>query len=99
MPAQVETFKWCAQNEHAEMHIEGSTGKDYVVTFDRGEWHCPCKGFKYSKDQNCRHVIAAKHVKCTHGFDAVSGSPSNDWTEDGKCPECGGPTTGIRVAV
>jgi hypothetical protein len=57
---------------------------------------CDCKGFKYRA--TCRHVIEAQAKRCNWGAGAFSGSPSTP-NADGTCPECGGPTQSVRVAV
>ena len=104
MPAQIETFTWCIQNEYFSMEIpSGSSDEVYTVSYLSSNpgpyamnWDCQCKGFKYRK--TCKHVVAAAEEKCEHGWEAAAGSPSHDWV-DGRCPECGSKAIGVRVAV
>jgi len=42
--------------------------------------------------------------KCDHGWEAVIGSPANDWLPGHKgtgltCPSCGGEVVAVKVAV
>lgn len=98
MPAQIETFLWCLQNEHFEMHMASDSNPEteYLVSFSRGNWHCECRGFKYHR--TCKHIEVAETFKCDYGFEAVMGSPAHDW-DDGNCPKCGSKATGVKVAV
>lgn len=57
---------------------------------------CDCPGFRYRRE--CRHLKVADTLRCKWGEDAFSGSPSQP-NADGSCPDCGGPTVPVRVAV
>lgn len=100
----IETYLWCPQNEEFQTTAKGSTGDTYSVSFGRGNpgeyganWHCTCPGFKHRK--TCKHVTQASLVRCTHGYGAIAGDPSDDWVDGRYCPECGSEATPIRVAV
>lgn len=57
---------------------------------------CDCKGFQFRRA--CKHVEAARALRCAWGEDALVGSPSTP-NPDGTCPKCGGPTVPVRVGV
>lgn len=39
-------------------HVEGDSGKEYVIVKDGLVWSCSCPGFMYR--QTCKHVIREK---------------------------------------
>jgi hypothetical protein len=103
MPAQIETFRWCQQNEFFHKKVEGSKGETYHVQYGVGipgpygaNWSCTCKGFEFRG--TCKHVKQAESEKCDYGWEAAAGSPITEWP-DGKCPKCGSPAVGVKVAV
>lgn len=101
MSLVIETFRWCIQNESFQTEVKGSKGAVYGVSFDsRHGWNCTCPAFKFSKSKTCKHIDEAAWIKCDHGWEAAAGSPVDDWVgEECLCPECGGPSTGVRVAL
>lgn len=40
--------------------IEGSKGKSYLVTLEKGRWGCDCVGFGFRRE--CSHVVSAKSL-------------------------------------
>lgn len=75
----------------------------YTVTYGESatgpysyDWSCNCPSFKYR--HRCRHIEEAKQLRCTWGAEAFCGSRPIP-NPDGSCPQCGGPTRPIRVAV
>lgn len=95
----VETRVVCAQNVRWERVVPGSKG-DHTVTYGRDYDHrrqydydyaCTCESFKFRR--KCRHIEQVKSERCTWG-DALDIS---EYVET--CPQCGGPTNVIRVAV
>ena len=99
----VEAVRWCQGNEYYLTSVRGSTGiqygVSYGVTFDgpySHGWTCACKAFEFGKGKHCKHIKQVENTRCTYGFEAVMGSP----TEMGKvCPKCGGPTSVIKIAL
>lgn len=101
MSLVIETFRWCVQNEAFSYNVKGSKDQTYNVNFEsRDGWSCTCPAYKFSKNGSCKHIEMTKPLKCNHGWEAAAGSPVDDWVGDEYlCPECGGPSTGVRVAV
>ena len=99
-----EYVRACAQVLEYQETANGSSGQEYMVSYSQGNpgefganWHCSCPGFKFRKD--CKHVQSAQGNRCTHGSEALAGSPVNDWGDDGECPECGEPSEVVTIAV
>ena len=92
----------CASNESWTKIVKGRTS-NWVVTFDRYshknrgvqcDFSCDCPSYQYGKGKYCKHIEQVKGLHCGwhqqyHGGEA----------KDGKCPECGGETVVIKVAV
>jgi len=102
----IEHYRWCQANEYWQEDVEGSKGAVYTVTFrprqniETDGWHCTCPGFQFRRA--CKHVAAAEKKKCDYGLSAAWGSPEPDdsWVgEEHCCPQCGGPSSIVRVAV
>lgn len=106
----VNTYRWCATNEAFNVMLAGSGPSNaptsyYKVTYgaqNKGpysiNWHCECKAFRFGKGKECKHIIKAKTMKCSHGFGAVCGSPEA-FPIPTVCPKCGGPTAVVQVAA
>ncbi len=101
----IQHVRTCKQNIFFTTKIRGSKGKTYEVTFCEGTrgpyqygWRCECADFVYRKNDNCKHIQQAKEKKCCWGEDAFMGN-NTEANPDGSCPECGGETQVIRVAV
>lgn len=48
--------------EHWE--VEGDTRTHTVsIRTDKGDIQCPCKGFQYSKEDRCSHVLAVRRKR------------------------------------
>jgi hypothetical protein len=98
----VQTARWCAQNEAFTMTVHGSSGDaSYLVTYGThipgpygANWNCTCPSFRFRK--NCKHVRLAETRRCSYGWEAAAGAPSNMGES---CPECGGPTKVMTYAV
>ena len=66
-----------------------------------GDATCTCKGFKFTKRVNgvrkpCKHIREAEEITPVCQWHEMYGIPQ---TEKGVCPECGGPTTPVKVGV
>lgn len=93
MPADIITVRVC----RTVLEFQ-TTVNDYVQAYDyQTGWHCGCAGFRYRR--TCRHVEEAKKLRCCRGEGAMWGSSEPEWPDDGKCPDCGGETSGLRIAV
>jgi hypothetical protein len=77
---------------------------DYEVIWDNDRharrddceygWRCTCPSFKF-RGGECKHIRAVKHERC--GWNETCEpcpTPSS-----GRCPDCGGEVSAIRVAV
>lgn len=94
--------RWCQQNEVFDRQLIGSKGDVYHVHFDQQHgWDCTCAAFKFSKHKTeCKHITAAKSLRCTHGWELAAGDPVDDFVgEDHLCPNCHGPSTVVKYAV
>jgi hypothetical protein len=40
--------------DYRQWTVKGSTGKEYLVIRQKGQYNCTCPGFTYRK--NCRHI-------------------------------------------
>lgn len=84
----IEIMQQCAQLGRTSVSVTGSKGATYTVTPDS----CTCLGFQYR--HYCKHIELAVQQRCSwHELygDAIE--------QDGICPDCGGPTEYVRVAV
>lgn len=100
----IEHVRTCAQNLFFEYKAKGSKGKIYTVTYCQSHqgqyqygWFCECPDFVCRK-RECKHIRAAKKIKCNWGFEAFMGSQTVP-NIDNTCPNCGGETRVIRVGV
>ena len=99
-----QVSRWCSQNEHFEIEVAGSKGNTYTVSYGKtpqGQyqygWSCTCPAAKFqARYGDCKHVKKALKKRCTHGQDAVCGSPT---PMGDTCPKCGSATSVISVAV
>lgn len=114
MPAQTETGLFCATN-FGEYEISGSNGKVYHVSIDGASGtFCDCPAYKYSKgevyDKTCKHIQQVWKEACMWNVQWFEGNnphellPAsfNHSTLSGNgynCPNCGGPTVPVRIAV
>jgi hypothetical protein len=92
----IEIMQQCAHLEYEVIPVQGSHGT-YSVTFEASERtgelvSCTCPGFKFRRD--CKHIAEAAKKHCT--WHELYGEAQE---QDGVCPECGGPTRSVRVAV
>jgi len=96
-----EIFLWCEQNAGWSTEVSGSAKEPYVVRYTMFDGYtCTCPAHLYKKGRpECKHIKLVKDERCTHGEEALCGSPSHDWTEDKKCPACGSNAVPIKVAV
>ena len=95
----IEVFLWCPTNERWSTEINGSKGDKHHVSFYRGHWECDCLAFtRFRRNQHCKHILAAKELKCDWGSMAAAGSP-DPTPADHKCPNCHRELVGVRVAV
>lgn len=87
----IEHYYACEDTKYFSIKIG-----EYTITHDNyNDWHCTCLGFKYSKGKKpCKHIIEARSKKCSWNQYIDGGEPVS-----GKCPKCGGPIIGIKVAV
>ena len=74
--------------------VRGNIG-GYEQSLDpHGRSSCTCRSFKYRKSGWCKHLGELDRQVCSY-FEQVDGPPE----ADGVCPQCGGPTEFVRVAV
>ena len=59
-------------------------------------WVCSCPHHQY-RHVECKHIKAAKTLRCAHGINGLSGSPVE--IKGNKCPKCNGPLITVEVAV
>ena len=90
--------RWCLTNEFYEQEVpsDSDPDKSYMVRFNRGAWSCNCPSYKW-RGTACKHIHRAEKDRCGYGWEAAAGSPLE--FPDKTCPECGGPTTVVEVAV
>ena len=46
--------------DYKQWTIKGSTGKEYLVIRQKGQYNCTCPGFTYRK--SCRHITEVSHA-------------------------------------
>jgi hypothetical protein len=105
----IETMQQCAKLEFEAFTVRGSKGQTYTVTFSANERtgpveECTCPAFRYSGGRGftgvsghtgtCKHIAAMRPRHCD--WHELTGKAIE---QDGTCPECGGPTQYVRVAV
>jgi len=92
----IHAYRWCSSNVQDRYKVRRHQliyGPTPRGPYQYG-WRCSCKGFQFRKD--CKHIAEAERTRCKAGQEAAMGVP----TEMGKtCPDCGGPTSVITVAV
>lgn len=102
----IECHSWCKSNESWSRKVKGSKGATYTVVYGRMPrgadyeygYSCDCKAFEFGGGKPCRHIKEVQGERCTWNFEACMGS-SAERPADGKCPQCGGELSGIRIAV
>ena len=68
----------------------------YSQYFHIGGLQCTCKGFQFRK--KCKHIDEIEHTRCT--WHSMYSEPQTEEQEENHvCPECGGETVTVRVAV
>lgn len=96
----------CATNENWSTQIKGSKGDFYTVSWVylpgggvQYDYQCTCPGFVFRgrRITHCKHIetVIKAHLRC--GWNE-SLEPTLE-ALDGKCPNCGGPVTYIKVGV
>lgn len=85
--------------------VSKSSGKTYTISYGDAqppsrkythEYSCSCPAFIYRGE--CKHIAEAKDFRCGWGSEALAGSPCEP-NEDGTCPNCGGETVVVQIAV
>ena len=100
----IEHIRTCKKNLFFETKVQGSKGNVYTVTYCESPggpyqygWFCTCPHNTYRRKE-CKHIKQVKATKCSWNWEAWMGNHA-EANPDGTCPECGGETTAIRVAV
>ena len=113
MPAEIVTVEFCPQY-YSCWEVEGSKGAKYETTLNGAEQapYCTCPAFKYSTDQNCKHIVLLWTHCCLFNPQWKDPGP-NDYAEHGikllftdemhtlteRCPGCDQPMIPVRIAV
>lgn len=93
----IQYFYHCETAEHFSQKVEGSKGKQHVVTYgpaQRGpyqyDYSCSCDSFKFGKGKPCKHIEEVKkngdHCNWQQFIDG--GDPVEKDGEK-RCPKCG----------
>lgn len=97
----VATVRCCRTNFQWEKNVI-SKDNTYTVRwehlFGNAEtqygWTCTCEGYKFRK--NCKHITQVENLRCGWNQEL---EPTLNANTDGSCPQCGGPTSVVRIAV
>lgn len=100
----IETRVTCKANLNWSKKYTSSSGNGtYTVHYGpvhggqySHDYTCDCPAGQHGK--MCKHVKQAQQDKCDWGWEAFCGDDPQP-NADGTCPNCGGPTTGVRIAV
>jgi len=100
----IEYNRVCAANLHFHKEVKGSKGEIYHVYYgDHGfgylTWSCSCPAYKYGHGKDCKHILAVQKEKCCWNEEGTYTGSNLQANADHTCPECGGPTEVIKVAV
>lgn len=112
MPAEVVAAQFCA-DYWSVFKVPSSTDptKVYTVMWGGGEGpaFCDCRAFKYSDEENkhCKHIDRTFKEGCFWNPQWYEGGTrtmrpeyiTGSTIQGSKCPGCGGPTIGVRIAV
>jgi hypothetical protein len=107
MPAEIVTMQDCASN-FGIYEVVGSRGSTYVVELGGESFAtCTCLGFKYSKNQTCKHLDQVYREACLYNpqcHDAKENPgirPVRYSCEQfsGATCECGGPMVYVKRAI
>lgn len=114
MPVDIVPGEFCA-TYFGSYDVPGSRpGVTYHVVHDGGEGpaSCDCPAFKYFKgavyDRTCKHIEYVWKHACMWNCQWFEGNPNPTLVPthinrpvlpNSHCPNCGGPTVGVRIAV
>jgi len=93
----IEIFWQCETAEYFSAEVVGSKGEKHTVTYGitpMGKYQhgfsCTCKGFKFGKGKDCRHIKEIKDSKKYCGWMQFTDG-SEPVHKNGKhfCPKCG----------
>lgn len=102
-----ECTEWRRKN--IDVPSESDPDKTYTVTADfserrmrNNEFYCSCPAYKYQKmgktKKMCKHIKKVKDQFC--GWHSMWGkSQTEEEKKNNICPECGGKTETVQVAV
>lgn len=102
----METRIYCENSRNFRKEVTGSKGDTYIVSYGytpfgpyQYGWHCTCWAYKKcdKRIKTCKHIEALKKDSLCEldGFNDYL----YDYTEDKKCPNCGGGLEVERHAV
>ena len=86
-----------------ETHQQCTAAKEivvgkYVVHLGNNVEACTCPAFKFGKGKPCKHINQVKEQACF--WHSMFGSlQSEEQNKNMVCPDCGGQTEYVRVAV
>lgn len=86
----ISHYYMCPSLEYHQDNVGG-----YSQSIFRGEGHCSCPAFKFSKKKTCKHLTIAEHNRCTW-HEAYS---DEKMVQEGICPKCGREAMVVAVAV
>lgn len=114
MTAEITTMGFCPQY-FSRWTVEGSSGATYLVTFSGLQAHCTCPAFKFSQNNDCKHIKRVWEHGCMYNPQWKDPGPDDWFTEspdlllldvdesqpklDERCAGCNQPTVPVKVAV
>lgn len=104
-----ESGWWCRSNVCWEHRVSGSKGNSYLVKWERifdrrisdaeFGWTCECPAFEWHPGRQCKHISGCLKLRCAWNSEMDASMVPDGGLGDRKCPSCGGPVEGFRVAT
>ena len=95
----IEIMQQCHSLTQRQFNVGG-----YVQDWQGRGWECSCKAYKFAKadkwgEKTCKHIKQALSEQCGWHEQWSDSRQTEEQAKNKICPDCGGPTDLVRVAV